>query len=256
MSWVAGVDGCRGGWVAALMRVGHPESIRIDRFDTIAMIADAPEKPRLIGVDIPIGLPERIEGAGRTPEQQIRPKLGRQAVAVFSMPGRAAVYAAPEYGSSREEIARAHALVKARAKALSDPPKGVTIFGFHILPKVREVDALLRRQPDLRERIFEVHPEVAFWALNGRAPVTAKKSTVEGLEERRRLLAAAGIPEQVLESPPPRGVKRDDVLDAIAALVATLDRAQGRAISFPDPPERDAYGIPVAIWAPRPRTCP
>jgi len=47
---------------------------------------------------------------------------------------------------------------------------------------------------------------------------------------------------------PPRGAKIDDLLDALAALVVARAIAQGRARSFPEPPERDAHGIPVAIW--------
>ena len=60
MSWIAGLDGCRTGWVAALMRLDGPELLRVRIAGTVAEIADAPEAPTVIAVDIPIGLPERI----------------------------------------------------------------------------------------------------------------------------------------------------------------------------------------------------
>jgi predicted RNase H-like nuclease len=41
----------------------------------------------------------------------------------------------------------------------------------------------------------------------------------------------------------------DDLVDACAAAWTAARIAQGKAISFPDPPERDAFGLPIAIWA-------
>jgi predicted RNase H-like nuclease len=244
MTWVAGVDGCRGGWVAALMRLDGAEPPRIRVVGTVAEIADAPEAPAIVAVDIPIGLPERIEGPGRAPERLLRPLLGSRAASVFSMPARAAVYA----GSYAEACAT--------ARALSTPPRALTIQGFNILPKVREVDALLRARPELRERVFEVHPEAVFRALNAGAPLDSRKVEAAGLDRRRALLLGAGLPRETVEAPAPRPAKPDDLLDALAALVGARAIAQGEAESFPDPPERDAHGIPVAIWAPRPRTRP
>ena len=63
--WVAGVDGCRIGWIAVLMRVDDPTIHRIMTAPTLAAIADAPERPAVIAVDMPIGLPEHTEGSGR-----------------------------------------------------------------------------------------------------------------------------------------------------------------------------------------------
>jgi predicted RNase H-like nuclease len=236
MSWIAGLDGCRMGWVAALMRLDGPELLRVRIAGTVAEIADAPEAPTVIAVDIPIGLPERIEGAGRTPERLLRPLLGARRSSVFSMPARAAVYA-PDYPSACRE-----------ARARSDPPRGITIQGYNILPKVREVDGLLRERPALTERIHEVHPEAAFWAMNGGVPLDTRKVEAAGLDRRRALLIAAGLPPDGVGAAPPRGAKIDDLLDALAALVVARAIAQGRARSFPEPPERDAHGIPVAIW--------
>ena len=159
--WVAGVDGCRIGWIAVLMRVDDPQIHRIVTAPSLAAIADAPERPAVIAVDMPIGLPERTEGSGRVPEQLIRPLLGARQSSVFAIPSRRAVEAA-DYGEAC-----------AIAAATSDPPRKVSRQGFAIFPKIREIDALLRARPDLLPRIYEVHPELAFWALNGRTALDA-----------------------------------------------------------------------------------
>ncbi|WP_410175696.1 DUF429 domain-containing protein, partial [Limnoraphis robusta] len=48
---------------------------------------------------------------------------------------------------------------------------------------------------------------------------------------------------------PPRGAGPDDLLDALACLVVARRLAQGTARPFPDPPDRDAHGLAIAIWA-------
>ncbi|HZH09221.1 MAG TPA: DUF429 domain-containing protein [Microvirga sp.] len=240
--WVAGVDGCRAGWIAALMQVGIPSSAQIVVAPTLAAIADAPEKPAVIAVDMPIGLPERTNGSGRLPEQLIRPLLGQRQSSVFAIPSRQAVHA-QDYG----EACRL-------ALATSDPPRKVSRQGFGIFPKIREIDALLRTRPELVDRVFEVHPELAFWALNGRQALDQPKKVKgvpyePGMRLRRTLLKTSGLlGEAVIDSPPPKGAAADDLLDALAGLTVALDLATGGGQSFPDPPGRDAHGLPVAIW--------
>jgi predicted RNase H-like nuclease len=75
IAWVAGVDGCRNGWVVALIRVdgGQARVRRVDRFSDIEAL---PEDPNIIAVDIPIGLPDRIGAGGRGPEHAVRRLLG------------------------------------------------------------------------------------------------------------------------------------------------------------------------------------
>jgi predicted RNase H-like nuclease len=244
--WVAGVDGCRVGWIAVLMRVDDPQTHRIVTAPTFAAIADASEKPAVIAVDMPIGLPERTEGSGRLPERLIRPLLGQRQSSVFAIPSRRAVQAG-DYGEAC-----------AIAAATSEPSRKVSRQGFAIFPKIREIDALLRARPDLAARTYEVHPELAFWALNGaRAldrPKKVKGTPCEpGMALRRALLSRSGLlPEGLIHAPPPRGAAADDLLDALAGLTVALDIARGGGQPFPDPPGRDAHGLPVAIWTLRP----
>jgi threonine dehydratase len=243
--WVAGVDGCRAGWIAVLMRVDDPQAHRIVTAPTLDAIADAPEQPAVIAVDMPIGLPERTEGSGRLPEQLIRPLLGARQSSVFAIPSRRAV-AAEDFGEAC-----------AIAAATSEPPRKISRQGFGIFPKIREIDALLRARPDLLPRVYEVHPELAFWALNDRKALNQPKKVkgtpyAPGMALRQTLLTRSGLlPEGLIHASPPRGAAQDDLLDALAGLTVALDIARGGGQPFPDPPGRDANGLPVAIWTPR-----
>lgn len=244
--WVAGIDGCRTGWMAALMRVDDPVSARLRIAATLADILDGPEQPAFVAVDMPIGLPDRTLGSGRMPEQLVRPLLGQRQSSVFAIPSRAAIHAA--------DYRKACAL----AVETSDPPRKVSRQGFNLFPKIREIDALLRARPALIPRVFEVHPELAFWSLNGRKPLPEPKKVKSrpygpGLALRRALLAKAGLPVALTGAAPPGGAGEDDLIDALAGLTVALDLATGGGQPFPDPPGRDAHGLPVAIWTHRPR---
>jgi predicted RNase H-like nuclease len=68
------------------------------------------------------------------------------------------------------------------------------------------------------------------------------------MDERKALLSARGIDRAFLDDAPPRGAGADDFLDAAAMLLIAERHALGHAVPFPDPPGRDAHGLPIAIW--------
>jgi len=238
--WLAGVDGCRAGWIAVFMRSGSSET-RVRVFDRFADIPRADVAPAIIAVDMPIGLPDRAGPGGRDAERAVRPLLGARQSSVFSVPSRAALEAA-DYGSACTV-----------ALATSEPPRKISRQLFMITPKIREVDACLRADPALAKRVFEVHPEAAFWRMNGERALTEPKKVKSrpyepGLAQRRALLAAAGVPHAPIDAIPPRGAAADDLLDATACAVVAGRIHAGTARPFPDPPPRDSYGLPMAIW--------
>jgi predicted RNase H-like nuclease len=49
-----------------------------------------------------------------------------------------------------------------------------------LLPKIKQVDELLVRTPELASRVREVHAEVCFTLWNGEQPMRFSKSTSEG----------------------------------------------------------------------------
>jgi predicted RNase H-like nuclease len=234
---LAGVDGCPGGWIAAFVRGDEV------RLEVVPRYADVlANHPAVIAVDMPIGLPERTGVGGRAAENVVRPLLAARQSSVFSVPSRAAVYAS-SYAEARDF-----------ALATSDPPRKVSKQLFNIAPKIREVDIALRADPAITPRVFEVHPELAFWRMNGERaldqPKKIKSRCYEpGLGLRRALLIAGGLPDALVYTAAPKGAGPDDVLDALACLWVARRIARSEARPFPDPPERDAYSLPMAIWA-------
>lgn len=249
---LVGVDGCRAGWLAAA-RLDEDAPVVIALFASFAALLETHGDDTVVVVDMPIGLPDRIAGPGRPAEMAVRPHLKGRQSSVFSMPGRAAVESHPLLFTDEAERRDAHAKASALARTLSDPPKGVSIQGYSLFPKILEIDRLLLERPERIGRVFEGHPEMAFRALNdGLACEHPKKVKNRGHgpghEERAALLAKAGLEGAMMRSVPP-GAGRDDLLDALAMLATAQRIALGRAISYPDPPDRDRYGLPVAIWA-------
>src|SRR5262245_5688721 len=123
-----------------------------------------------------------------------------------------------------------------------------------LAPKIREVDACLRADAAAAARVFEVHPELAFWRLNGTRALDEPKKVKgrcheAGLALRRRLLIDAGLPVALVNAAPPKGVGADDLLDALSCAVIARRIHAGVARPFPDPYERDAFGLRMAIWA-------
>jgi predicted RNase H-like nuclease len=247
----AGVDGCRGGWIAA--HGSSSDAVSAAVFPTLSALCKALGDASLIAIDMPLGLPERIDGSGRGPEQAIRPLLGARQSSVFAIPARSAIYAVDPQPQGLPALLEGHRLSSSVALAHSDPPRGVAFQTFNIFPKIREADRLLLANPDWIGRMREVHPELAFWRMNGSAPLQHPKKirgklNPAGSEERRALLERHGIPDEKLRSPVPRGAAADDWLDALACYVSASRMLQGKARSYPPVPARDARGIPAAIW--------
>jgi predicted RNase H-like nuclease len=249
---VVGVDGCPGGWIAVWRQKDGQPSVQV--FAAFAaLIATFPDDA-IIVVDMPIGLPDFSQRGGRGPEALVRPLLGQRQSSVFSIPSRAAVYAETAPFTTVEEWYAAHRRASEVAMRTSDPPRGVSIQAFGIFPKIREIDVLMRERPDLREWVIESHPEVAFTRLNGGQPMLLPKkikgmANPDGMEERKALLCRHGYDRAFLDRKPPAGAKPDDFLDAACMMLVAGRIRRGEAVSFPDPPGRDACGIPVAIRA-------
>jgi predicted RNase H-like nuclease len=251
---VAGVDGCRGGWLCVLWDPAAKANPRVLQFHHFGEVLSLAEEPARIAVDIPIGLPRSGSKGGRLCDNAARRNLGPRQSALFAVPARAAL----------EETDYARACTVALAN--SNPPRKVSKQCFNLFAKIREVDALMT--PALQERVRECHPETAFWAMNGRQPLAEPKKVKSqlyppGLALRRRLLQAAGFPHSFLASAPYQGSARsphlrageDDLLDACACAWTAARLGNGAAIRFPQDtpdiggPEVDAKGLRMEIWA-------
>jgi predicted RNase H-like nuclease len=232
MTWIAGVDGCRQGWCVALANLDTgARDIRIVR--RFADVLALPEAPDVICVDMPIGLPDATPAGGRDCERDARAVLGPRRSSVFSTVGRKALDGRSQTEATRLSRAGGGGGISAQAWGLSG--------------KLREVDAAMT--PELQSRVYEVHPELCFWAMNGRAPMTYAKTTRPGAEHRRDALIGAGKPEDFIDAALDRTEARvDDVLDACAALWTARRIHAEKAERMPGSPVHDARGLDMAIW--------
>jgi predicted RNase H-like nuclease len=187
-----------------------------------------------IAIDIPIGL---SDDEPRACDLAARRLLGR--------PRGSSVFPAPCRGALAATTYR-------RACALSRRGLGVALSleCFNILPKIREVDALMT--PARQAFVREVHPELV-WALlagMGRG-LAAPKRTPDGERLRRRLLrgiAPRFDPVAVRRQLGLSRVARDDVIDAVACLVAAGRIRRGEACILPgELVPRDARGLRMEI---------
>lgn len=250
-TWLAGVDGCPGGWTVVFGRAdGDIKPARVvSHFGEILL---APERPSTIAIDVPIGLPKQSPVKGRLAESAVRALLGDRKSSVFRIPSRSAVYAsvAPEPADARKRFFHACKI----ARETSDDGKAFSKQSFYILDKVVEVDTLLRNDRNLVTRVFETHPELAFVRMNGGVALNEpkkknNKNYPAGIDLRRELLARAGVPRSLLDLRPPKGAADDDLIDAFACLVTARNIQAGRARPHPDPPPQDEFGLPMGIWA-------
>jgi len=240
--WVAGVDGCRGGWCLALGDASSSQGIRIKCavFPTFAEAVDAAADAADIAVDIPIGL---TDGGPRECDRLARAALGPRACCVFPAPPRSilAVLAAKPYAEAKR-FYKDHC------------GQGLTVQAFGIMPKIAEVDDYLRAQPGVRDRVWEVHPELCFRVLNGGAPLMVGKKKAEGLKARRALLAPfvadlERVVREALAAQPRRVLQEDDVLDAMVACVTAATWVPEATLPGPRPPV-DYCGLRMEMRCP------
>jgi predicted RNase H-like nuclease len=232
-----GVDGCPGGWVAAIF-TSNEDTLEFRVVGQLVELVNA-YPGVVIAVDIPIGLET---GVSRDVDAIARTHLGYpRAFSVFASPDRRLLGSRPweeANALSREFIG-----------------KGLSRQSYGIMPKIEEVDAMLALDSSLQLRVVEVHPEMCFWKLNGKRPMALPKKRLDGFTARRDLLRTAfslgAIPESPFEARRlvdgsraiGRGASADDVLDAIVAAWTAMRFANGKAEVIPADPQRDECGL-------------
>ena len=217
---LAGLDGCRAGWIAAIQYAGALETrILSSDEELLALFAQC----AVVAIDIPIGLSDE----GRACDHHARRFVGKRGSSVFPAPLRSLLHL--------HDYAEVNRIAKLKGK-------GVSKQGFMLYPKVAQIDRILQRHHELRDRVYEIHPEVSFTMWNGGTPIAASKHTREGLAARRELARQhfGEIPAT------PRGAREDDLLDAFAALWTAERVAAGRAQELGDA-RADVTGLPMRI---------
>jgi predicted RNase H-like nuclease len=205
-----GVDAARGGWVAIALEDGRFAAAVLER--RFPALLERFREAAVIGVDVPIGLPETPER--RRADTAARKVVGARRSSVFLTPARAALEATTYRA--------------ARTIAPSTSAQG-----WALRTAIMDVDRV--RDP----RIREVHPEVSFAVLAGE-PLAFAKRTWNGHRERLALLRRAGI--EIPDHLDAGLVAADDVLDAAVAAWTATRIARGEHMTIPADP---APGEPV-----------
>jgi len=219
---IAGVVPCPKGWlvvsarlVSTVLSFEPPQVIR-DFVDVV----DYRPTFTVIAVHAPLGLLEKATPGGRTCDREARRLLGpRRGAAIATPPSRAGL-----------------------ADPGSEPLAAVVR---QLLPRYTEVTAEMA--PYRQRQLYEVHPEVSFYQLNGDRPLKYPKRMRAGMEERLALLEdRMGGMDSVLSAGLP-GIKTQHLLDAGACLW-TARRIKARAVSrLPEDPEWDEQSLLMQI---------
>ena len=202
---VAGVDGCKRGWVAVVLFDGRFREARLlDGVDsTFAELADV----QRIAIDIPIGYGPR--------EADVLARAVVGGSSVFAIPERKRFDAPFGEGGG----------ISAQAHALGD--------------RIRHITALAAND----RRFREVHPEVCFTAMNDMRRLKFRKKSAGGAFERLGLLRKHGINIDPGTLGPAALIPLDDVLDA-AACAWTAARKDAVPLPSP-PERRDGLDVAI-----------
>jgi predicted RNase H-like nuclease len=237
---LAGVDGCKRGWIIAMAQSWpFHEPLRIEFCLDFNAVLEATQTCQVVAVDIPIGLPD--DSDIRDCDLGAQKALSNKRSSVFLTPPRSCLEA-----KDPMEFQRMHK--KTRGKGA-----GLPVWG--IVPKMLEVNRLMEKlvadDPAVQDRIIEFHPELTWQCLAGSTKLSSKRCA-EGVLQRISLLEhltqgwLPPFPQKISGNP-----AIDDVLDAIVGISAAqnfLGRTE-LARRYPTgEPRRNSNGLRMEIW--------
>ena len=236
-----GADGCPDGWLAVMYSDEGYEGASF--YENIEMLhTDNSDATRIL-VDLPIGLRE-ADNTPRRCDTAARKKLGS--------PRSSSVFPTPIREASREG---SYEDAKRVQESKTEGSLNTQTWG--IIPKIREVDEFLLKNPALVEekRIREAHPEVCFWAFNGGASMKYSKTQESGSAFWERLFVLQSVDENVVDHLTQAGqacldcrASIDDYLDAfVLALTAYADEDELETLPSDENAERDNEYLPMEM---------
>ena len=227
MALVAGVDGCRGGWLMVRLDTAtrQGEAVLASAWETLKLSG-----LDLVAVDMPIGLADRGPRACDLAARQLLPAPRKSSV--FAPPRRY-MLACPDWRTAQQAGRNREGV-------------GLSKQSWNLVPKIAEIDRHVA--PADQTWLREVHPELVFHSLNAWHALAPKK-TAAGAAERRRLLdrQAVALSWEALGVPRSRAAP-DDLLDAAACALAAERILAGRGHCLPPEPDRDRRGLKMEIW--------
>jgi predicted RNase H-like nuclease len=178
MKLLAGIDGCRTGWVAAIGALESDGCFTFREFLIRESLGEYLQDSayELIAIDIPMGLAASAEHGGRLCDIEARRLLGKRGCCVFSPPVREAVYADSDEKAKTININSSKQRIGVSKQALA------------IRGKIREADELMYGMPYPPQNVFEVHPELCFSTMNRDRAIPVSKKKPQGQQMRHEIL--------------------------------------------------------------------
>jgi predicted RNase H-like nuclease len=224
LSYIAGVDGCKDGWVITKLFPNGKTIVDIVNGSISSLSADV--ELQIAVIDIPIGLPD---SGSREADQQARALLGSRGCCVFPAPIRP-LLGLSDYDSicaKRFEIERKRVSKQAAA----------------LIPKIAEVDHIVRHQS--LSRICEGHPEVSFAAMNDGKPIAESKKSAAGRDVRISVISNHFPDARNWIERHHRF--REDIIDAYSLLWTATRIREGKAVRLPEIAPHDKFGLAMQI---------
>lgn len=226
---IAGVDGCRAGWLCVEEREGRLTGRILSSFPELLTALPGAS---VIAVDIPIGLPE-----------QGRRDCDVAARRALSPTRTSSVFPTPVLGILHEEK---YSVANLKHRDIDE--RGLSRQAFAILPKIRDVNLPLQANPALQQRVREIHPEVCFAFWNWGVPMKYNKAKPEGRKEREDLIDSMWPGQRLAILDRLQGsYEYDDLNDAFAALWTARRIAQGTAKVLGSQ-LIDKFGLRMEMW--------
>lgn len=228
-----GVDGCKGGWIAVTSEAG---ALQYRVFSTARTLSESYTDAERIFIDIPIGLPWHACPI-RPCDRLARLRLGARRSSVFPVPCRAAAYA--------------DSIERAKQFNIHELGRSLSQQTWEISHKIEEIDRLFLGGDAVNRNIWEVHPEVCFWALAEGQAMRYRKRSAEGIVERVEVLSqfepgTQWLLDRILKEQRRETVGVDDILDALVAFI-TASAPLNQLKHLSGDPTNDEKGIPMQM---------
>ena len=227
MSNVIGIDGCRAGWIVTKILDNQALSFQI-----IHDLNDEYLKNNTlshIGIDIPLGL---SPNGKRIAEIEARFLLKKRACTIFSPPTINAL--------------KANNYIEACEINFKECGKRISKQSWNLFPKIIEAQKFLENNLVKKLKVFEIHPELSFMAMNNMNLVLESKKTIIGKKIRIKLIKRF-FPsfsfELVRKKYNKNEVLDDDILDSISVVWSTQRIVDNIAQFVPKEPEKNNMKI-------------
>ena len=220
MNYVFGIDGCKAGWILA--EEIHKNELNVTLFKSLSQLEILTKNEATVGIDIPLQIHDK---GFRKADSEARALLKSRASSIFSAPAKKTLLAKTYKDACEVNF--------------SVCGKKISKQTWFLFKKIKEARSLFCKKENYL-KLYEVHPELSFMAMNNMKVLEYGKKTIEGFNFRYRLLKQV-FPlfdfREIRAKFKKKDVADDDILDAVAVLWSTQKIIDKIASYVPKDPE-------------------